>query len=755
LTKLSKHSNQFISMQILLFLFLLLSARGLPVSEALNVALLVASQTSVGAIIWHNVTNRSKTSIIELLGAGFALGSALFTVIDQILIFFRVPINDHLVPALLTIIAFVLNQRRNHPTRITVFENPDYRNLIICSICVFAGFSELTHGSLIAIAVLITTYFFLTDPKSSAARKIVVSSLGLGIAVLAYFLSKPPVLYSSWFLRPLFTKSDDAVFSESIAYSISTFGPINYAASTGTGLRYHWFSLAWSGLVGRSASVTTFGMTLHVVPVITFLVMTMLLISIGKRIGLKHPYHFLAPIILFFSMSAPRSFYFYYVVNTSNVLTFVWVLLFILIFVMDAKKEIKVGTALLSFSLGVVLLSKIPYAIGPLAGFAVSSIFTSVKSRKLQKTTVLRFVTIILSITILFVIFLTPHSWENRSYILDWNLLNIGVGSRFRVLVAVILIIVLMSTRFPMFFTFRRGDPRDIVKVFISGAVATGLIRFAVSGSTSEEYFLNNALIFGSLGVAIALEELEPPNFRNRAWVLFGYVLSAGLLSYTSIKILNHPDFLNGRLRESNLQLLVPFCVSVFVCALVYAHRKSLLGVISFRLAAFFFTICLVCSNMGIFLSHTLLVPTYFPLGSVAADVDMTSLNWLRENSDQSDIIATNRYLCVESERCVFDESSFLVSAVAKRQVFIEGPRFVAGGRPYPIWINDRISLSQSFANAPSNKNFSDLRDFGVTWFYLDTRFLSQNTSADLIPWNHWASLEYHDSNIYILKLKN
>jgi len=47
------------------------------------------------------------------------------------------------------------------------------------------------------------------------------------MAVFAFFLVKPPIAYGSWFLRPLFTETDDAVFSESVAYSLSILGPSN------------------------------------------------------------------------------------------------------------------------------------------------------------------------------------------------------------------------------------------------------------------------------------------------------------------------------------------------------------------------------------------------------------------------------------------------------------------------------------------------------------------------------------------------
>jgi hypothetical protein len=96
-----------------------------------------------------------------------------------------------------------------------------------------------------------------------------------------------------------------------------------------------------------------------------------------------------------------------------------------------------------------------------------------------------------------------------------------------------------------------------------------------------------------------------------------------------------------------------------------------------------------------------------------------------------------------------------LISAVAHRQVLIEGPRFVAGGRPYPIWITKRMLLSRSFADSPSVENFDQLRGFGVSWFYLDTQFLAKGATVDSSHWSNWASVAYQNQNIVILQLNH
>jgi hypothetical protein len=746
--------KSFFLVQVLSFLVLLFIARGLPAAESFRVALLLAAQTYVGLTIWKQLIKNIDRTIIELLAAGFAIGSILFTIIDQATLYSNLKINDFAIHGVLVLGTLFIDLTRKKPPTASLVDPQDFRALIVVAICVFLGFGELTHGPLLAVAVLGITWIIFVNQPTSLVNTAIVTCTSLGVALLAFFTVKPPIAYGSWFLRPLFTKTDDAVFSESVAYSLSAFGTSNYAAAAGTDLRYHWFSLAWSGLVQRSASVSPFGMTLHVVPVVSFLVIAMLLIAIGGRLGLKQRHLFVAPIVLFCSSSVPESLYFYSVINTSNVMTYIWSLSFLLVFVLYSKNLMRLSTLILSVLASVVLLSKMPYTVALLGGLAISSAYIFLTNKQMRKSLTVQLAAIGLTLVTVFALFLTPHSWEKRSYILDWNLMNIAVGSQFRVPVAIFFISILLLTRFPILLGFSKDKDENIAKMFILGAVSSGIIRFIVNGNSAEAYFLNSALIFGSLGIALAINGLVQMEYRFSTWETLGLGACSGLMSFTFIEIWNSSNFQNGRLWQSRLQILVPFIIAALTCAVAIAIRRKSLGTNLLRTTLFLFVIYLVGANMGIYVLQSSKLPTYTPRGSIAADVDLESLIWLRNNSDESDVIATNRFLCPGTKPCDFDESSFLISAVAHRQVLIEGPRFVAGGRPYPIWITERMLLSRSFADSPSNENFRQLRNFGVSWFYLDAQFLPRYVNIEAMPWRQWTTVAYHNSNVYILKLK-
>ena len=165
--------------------------------------------------------------------------------------------------------------------------------------------------------------------------------------------------------------------------------------------------------------------------------------------------------------------------------------------------------------------------------------------------------------------------------------------------------------------------------------------------------------------------------------------------------------------------------------------------------------VSLIFAGTGVYLTQSINTPAYTSFGGIATKEDIDSLIWLRNNSNVDAVIATNRGICTGTDPCGFDDSSFLISAVAHRRVLIEGPRFVTGGRPYPDWVNDRIQKSLAFANSPSLASLYDLKNMGVTWYVMDTNYLSDSAISSNASWGEWAELVHQESNILILKLRS
>lgn len=177
----------FFLFQTLFFLFFLFISRGLPTGEASRVTLLIAAQTFVGATIWRFLTKTNAISMFEVLATGFALGSALFTVVDQGLIFLGFTVNDVVIPCLLVLMAFIVGRTQKHAGEISEISQQDLISLLVVSICVFLGFGEFSHGSFIAVAILATTCILMINRQISLLKSAVLSTMGLGLAVFAFF----------------------------------------------------------------------------------------------------------------------------------------------------------------------------------------------------------------------------------------------------------------------------------------------------------------------------------------------------------------------------------------------------------------------------------------------------------------------------------------------------------------------------------------------------------------------------------------
>ena len=752
----SKSLKQWIlSGQIALFGFLFFTARGVPTDESLRIVAIIASQIFVGAEIWKLFVKNHRVQLIELLGMGFAFGSAIFTIIDQILIRSDLQLNDSVIPIVLVSLTVLFKSRPQIGSFSIDYLQDIPQATVFMILCVFLGFGELTHGSLLAVVILIGLFLTSLNWARTMWKELIISTVGVCGSIFLYSQFKPPIAYSSWFLRPLYTGTDDAVFSESVAYSVAHFGSSEYAAAQGTNLRYHWFSLAWSGMVDRVASTSPFTMTLHVVPVVTFSVIALLLLAIGIRLGMNSKLIFLAPCILFATSTAPEPIRFFYVLNTSNVLPFVWTLALVLIIVLLCMSEIRFMTLLIAFFSAVILLSKIPFAVAPIAGLACLHLYNVIKDFKKLKESVIQLAITAITLSLTFVVFLTPNKWERRQFNVDWNLMHIAHESKYRFIIAPVFILILLITRLPLFPILKYSSSNTGFKVFLLGASFTGLLRFVLNGSSAEFYFFNSSLIFGSIALAIVISDFASQKIPlgNGTFLTIGVV--SLVVSFISIKLWDLLSSAFDLSRFEMIQMAFPLIISFFLTLIITFQimKRGLRPQLKTLSSAII--VSLIFAGTGVYLTQSINTPAYTSFGGIATKEDIDSLIWLRNNSNVDAVIATNRGICTGTDPCGFDDSSFLISAVAHRRVLIEGPRFVTGGRPYPDWVNDRIQKSLAFANSPSLASLYDLKNMGVTWYVMDTNYLSDSAISSNASWGEWAELVHQESNILILKLRS
>jgi len=148
------------------------------------------------------------------------------------------------------------------------------------------------------------------------------------------------------------------------------------------------------------------------------------------------------------------------------------------------------------------------------------------------------------------------------------------------------------------------------------------------------------------------------------------------------------------------------------------------------------------------------------PTNDYIGSNDLTvASNWLKLNSKQDDVLATNKFCIPTGAKNCIDPKFFGVSSTANRKVLVEGPYYIVGGpyfsdmpnvtdeSKYPLWVQERLDLSRGFADRPTAEIAARLRELGVDWFYL---FLDNTENRN---WAPFATVEYQNSEVAILKL--
>jgi hypothetical protein len=136
----------------------------------------------------------------------------------------------------------------------------------------------------------------------------------------------------------------------------------------------------------------------------------------------------------------------------------------------------------------------------------------------------------------------------------------------------------------------------------------------------------------------------------------------------------------------------------------------------------------------------------------IASDGEIEALGWIDSHLPQSAIIATNRSLCGSSVSCSSQSGSHLVSAVSRRSVLLEGPRFIPSAvspdGTYTNWARDRAKASLEFISTPDQVNTQQLTDYGVTYVYVS------KTTQLPTNWEPWAKIIFENETSLVLHLK-
>jgi hypothetical protein len=155
------------------------------------------------------------------------------------------------------------------------------------------------------------------------------------------------------------------------------------------------------------------------------------------------------------------------------------------------------------------------------------------------------------------------------------------------------------------------------------------------------------------------------------------------------------------------------------------------------------------------------------------------ALRWLKDNSHEDAIVATNRK-CLTNSFCG-PEKWFLASAISHRQMLIEGYFYSVGVSPKPNWAEKRIEISERFVDGPKSPDASfttsdaserfairtELQDYeflkenGIDFVIVDLEFIFSHAlndwelpkTAQTKNWEPFATTVFKNAEMAILKL--
>lgn len=601
----------------------------------------------------------------------------------------------------------------------------------LLALALIGGRGDLVPGRGTATVALLLGAVIFMNSRIQALRYSPIAALAwvLGSIGIAAFL-RPDQPYNAWSMEPLYHGTDDLVFSEAMSYSLSTFGSQQHIAAFGTTLRYHWFSFAWAGMLGRMSEAEPFVTTLHLVPTTGYLMIVLLLIGFVRRHSQQVFAPLVASLLLFFGSYPGIRSRFIVAENTSNIIGHVWLMataLFLLSLPRTSGPLIRLVTIGLLTS---TFFTKPHYAVVLVIWLGVRLLF-AVYKRVGVRESLLMLVAATSSLVICYLALLRPHAWEQRSLVLAPHWLGIPTEGRLGLLAPAVSVAVVGSMLAGCLgvLLLRRREPLSPLVALSSAVLGGGLLSLLITGNSSEEYVLGASLPLGAGLMSISLAETVAQQRMQWTLVLCVSVLSLGATYWCLDYWLTFEEFTTHQLgRSSGLphstRFIVPWVLTSIALALavvilaVKNRTKSAAPVHLGWIRASAVTLAVfVGSQIGAYVSQSTYGP---PQKSFALVEDLQALAWIRTHSSDDWFLATNRDLCIDPPNCEASGSSFLISATTRQPVLIEGPRFVVGGQILPTWLDERRSASLNFAQGPSPDTLRVLRDLGVTHFYLD-----------------------------------
>ena len=634
---------------------------------------------------------------------GLAIGSILSAVIDQMLL--NLGVRGFGGPLILLVAVCWISIRRlwkkifltrsEHMTVLFI--------LLACQVSLAIDESFSTPGAI----VLCVGFAFLNHGSHKRIHSSVpiVLTLLAGISTKVYLL----VFGGSGPLGPLFlTASDDQIKSEQLSYSIARWGLSSNSAAMSLPIKFHWLSLGWSGGLMQLGDIEPFTVTLHIVPIVAFIAIASLLVAIATEIGLTRWLVLAAPALLLWAANADGDFRFFFVLTTTNLVPHVWILSLVMVLtVFETSKNTRL-LVLIPILGTAVLLGKGPYGVvvagGLLLALAVSLKSSHSRSRSIDHRFQIAIAASTLGSVVAYLVFLrsplTDSYYFSISEVIERFPFPLPVTSQgigLRVLIGLVVVTIFVLTRF-LWIAQIKSLTQSHLGRFIIGSSITGALSFLVKQIGSETYFVNASLSVSVIGALLLLSKKQQALERVSGAHAVALVVAVAVFLRITKFVVQDPRILIG------VTLL-----GAAVCGFLLSQSTKVgLGL------ALIVSLALIPISGGLssikFLQND-------KVEFISPD-EQAAFAWVRENTPDTAIVVTDRYLCADVIRCGTGMPA--VASLTRRRLLIEGARTLTPTKmwdgPYPDQLQEPVRLSLQLIESPSAKVLEELKQVGVTY---------------------------------------
>jgi hypothetical protein len=748
---------------VVFFLLTLLSISGVGFLESLRFAFVAGLICVSGGQLWIIVSKSYDLSAFEFIGMGLALGSAASS-FSQILLR-TTPLSGvawSFVCVLIPVgLKYEFHQDFGGPKTLFSKANGLPAILTYLDLTAVVAFALAWHWWWIypfAITAMVSSLTLRMHIQKNSATTFWAFILGFLFLVPIYFwCTTLRVRNDLWRII-----SHDQVFSESLSWSLNTFGRSDSPFLSGFEFNYHWLALHWAGLLTQSSNGGAWISVTQVIPILSYLGIFCLIVTISSKAE-KRQLNIVVTAIPFLFLSNVLGFNLErYIVSPTFQFTCIWMLATINVLFSLIEKFSWTKLAFTGLMIFTTLGGKLMNGLVILGGLTFVALISQghreAKNRKIFSLTLL--VSLLATACAFFYFFRTNQVANTNSLKFAVRIgSDVGIvrpDSRFQVQVFGAVVFNLAMTLpilITIIFLIRKNSEYKILFKFLAASMIAGIAATTLTTheGVSQLYFVLAALVLSLTAYPVIAREIRvgPPVF----WKVLVCAAVFGVISQLFWTYAN--DISDYRMSVYLKLTAVSLCPLLAIGTHLWQRSKSLnMNSLGENFAQICFIVFMVSSvSIGIFQRAEKLpaASRYFPVNHsdpslITGSTDhLQILYWIRQNTNSNDIVAINRFCMPGVDSCIMKWQ--LVSAISHRRVLLEGG-YGSPGNLQAGEIQDRFEISSQFANSPDEISLKILCDKGVKWFFYDHYGITPR-----VDWYPHATVKMSNESVSLLKL--